>query len=49
MDAYFNALLGISAKNVGGLARHVYDLSKELADQGEEIFLITCAEDGSSS
>jgi glycogen(starch) synthase len=33
-------------KNVGGLARHVYDLSKELADQGEEIFLITCAGDG---
>jgi len=33
-------------KNVGGLARHVYDLTKELADQGEEIFLLTCAAEG---
>ncbi|MCR6546685.1 glycosyltransferase family 4 protein [Dehalobacterium formicoaceticum] len=33
-------------KNVGGLARHVYDLTKELASQGEEIFLLTCAAEG---
>ncbi len=33
-------------KNVGGLARHVYDLTKELADQGEEIFLLTSAVEG---
>ncbi|MEL7564056.1 MAG: glycosyltransferase family 4 protein [Dehalobacterium sp.] len=33
-------------KNVGGLARHVYDLTKELADQGEEIFLLTSAAEG---
>ncbi|MGI6686459.1 MAG: glycosyltransferase family 4 protein [Bacillota bacterium] len=30
-------------KSVGGLARHVYDLTKELAEQGEEIFLVTSA------
>lgn len=33
-------------KSVGGLGRHVYDLTKELADQGEEIFLLTCAAEG---
>jgi len=33
-------------KNVGGLARHVYELTKKLADQGEEIFLLTCAAEG---
>lgn len=33
-------------KNIGGLGRHVYDLTKELADQGEEIFLLTCAAEG---
>ena len=29
-------------KTVGGLARHVYDLSRALAAQGEEIHVITC-------
>lgn len=30
-------------KSVGGLARHVDDLSRELAAQKEEIYLLTCA------
>ncbi len=29
-------------KTVGGLARHVYDLSRALVAQGEEIHLVTC-------
>jgi len=29
-------------KSVGGIARHVYDLTKELARQGEELHVITC-------
>lgn len=29
-------------KTVGGLARHVYDLSRALVAQGEEVHLITC-------
>ncbi|MGI6065646.1 MAG: glycosyltransferase family 4 protein [Bacillota bacterium] len=33
-------------KSVGGLARHVYDLTKELARQEEDIFLLTCGVDG---
>ncbi len=29
-------------KTVGGLARHVYDLSRAMAAQGEEVHIITC-------
>ncbi|PKM80618.1 MAG: DUF1957 domain-containing protein [Firmicutes bacterium HGW-Firmicutes-14] len=29
-------------KTVGGLARHVYDLSRALAAQGEEVHVVTC-------
>lgn len=33
-------------KTVGGLARHVYDLTKSLSSQGEEIYLLTSAAEG---
>lgn len=36
-------------KTVGGLARHVYDLSRALAVQGEEVHLITCFVPGAKS
>jgi len=36
-------------KTVGGLARHVYDLSRALAAQGEEIHVITCHVPGAKS
>lgn len=36
-------------KTVGGLARHVYDLSRALVAQGEEVHLITCYVPGAES
>lgn len=33
-------------KIVGGIARHVYDLSKAMAKQGEEVHVITCGVQG---
>ncbi len=31
---------------VGGLSRHVFDLSKALVEQGHQVFVVTCAVDG---
>ncbi|WP_408006773.1 1,4-alpha-glucan branching protein domain-containing protein [Pseudalkalibacillus sp. A8] len=31
---------------VGGLSRHVFDLSRSLAKQGHQVYVITCAVDG---
>lgn len=36
-------------KTVGGLARHVYDLSRALAAQGEEVHVVTCHVPGAKS
>lgn len=36
-------------KTVGGLARHVYDLSRALVAQGEEVHLITCQVPGAEA
>lgn len=33
-------------KIVGGIARHVYDISKALAEQGEDVSVITCGVQG---
>jgi len=33
-------------KTVGGLARHVYDLSRALADMGESVYVLTCPVEG---
>ncbi|MCL6638319.1 MAG: DUF1957 domain-containing protein [Firmicutes bacterium] len=36
-------------KTVGGLARHVYDLSRALADMGEVVYVLTCPVEGAPS
>jgi 1,4-alpha-glucan branching enzyme len=36
-------------KTVGGLARHVYDLSRALADMGESVYVLTCPVEGTPS